>query len=111
MAMAKGLTSFSDLSVFDDYLSDPDHGREIAFAHMSKFIGNGGLIIACREDQTVTKEFWRGYLSVKQERLKAIRKLELVDLSEDSALNLATVMHDLRIKPRTVLFNGEDCNA
>ncbi|CAH0448130.1 hypothetical protein SM033_00306 [Vibrio phage vB_VpaM_sm033] len=109
--MAKGPTSFSDLSTLGELLHCPDMGRDVATAHLGKFIGNKGLVIACDENQLVTKDFWRAYLSVKHERLKAVTKLQLVGLNEETALNLALVMHDMRIKPRNIIFDGESCNA
>jgi hypothetical protein len=109
--MRKGTMSFSDLTPFTGSRMDSKLGREIATAHMSKFIGNGGLIIAVDREQHITQDFWRGYLSFKQERLKQLRKLELHGFNEETAKNLALVMHDMRIKPHSVFFDGEDVNA
>ncbi|QNI21144.1 hypothetical protein [Vibrio phage vB_pir03] len=107
----KGPTSFSDLSELELELNDREYGQEIAYAHLGKFIGNRGLVIASHRHQFITEDFWRGYLSVKQERLKELSALYLTDLNEESALSLAKVMHDLNIKPRKVYFDGVDVNA
>lgn len=107
----KGPTSFSDLSELDLELDDREHGQEIGCAHLGKFIGNKGLVIASHRYQYITEDFWRGYLSVKQQRLKKLSALYLTDLNEESALTLAKVMHDLNIKPRKIYFDGVEVNA
>lgn len=101
-------TSFSDLTELDHDSLTKEHGLHLAQAHFSKFIGSKGLVIAARTDQEFTTCFWKGYLSYKSVRLKRLSKLELNGLNEDSAMNLAKVMHDLDIQPRVVLFDGKN---
>lgn len=109
--MSRGLRSDSDLSHLDMMLDDPQHGILVASKHLGKFIGNKGLIITCHKEQTVTKDFWRGYLSVKHQRLKRLSNLYLVNLNDDTAKSLAEVMHDMNIKPYRIYFDGVDVDA
>lgn len=100
--------SFSDLTELDHDSLTREHGLQQSQIHFSKFIGKKGLVIAARTDQEFSESFWKGYLSHKSIRLKRLPVLELNGLSENSALHLAKVMHDLDIKPRKILFDGKD---
>lgn len=109
--MSRGLRSDSNLSHLDKVLDDPEHGILVASKHLGKFIGNKGLIITTSNDQTITKDFWRGYLSVKHQRLKRLSRLYLEGMNDETAKHLAEVMHDMNIRPYRIFFNGVDVNA
>lgn len=105
--MEKNLTSFSDLSTEATCLDNYDNGLSLAKVHLNRSIEYGNLVIACNPGQKISQDFWRGYLSFSKRRFRKLNKLDLVDLNEDSALNLALVLSDFKIQPRQVFWNGD----
>lgn len=71
----------------------------------AKFIPDG-IEIKTESHQRISYRFWRGLLEHRLCRLKRLKQLRLSGLSDDSACELAKVLHDLSINPGTVIFDG-----
>jgi len=74
-----------------------------------KFIPNIIEIIAT-VDHTIDYSYWKALLEGRANRLARIKKLILVGLNDHSAQSLALVLHDLRITPTDIFFDGECLN-
>lgn len=86
-------------------------GMEVSALHYAKFVGGKGVIINSNTNQSISKEFWRGYFSGKSVRFQQLKLLELNNFSQISLTNLALVMHDLSIRPKKIEIDGIDAQV
>lgn len=104
--MAKPLRLTVDLTKQHKHLHS-SHEDPLVSQHLFdvKFIPNIVDIVATAE-HFIDYGYWKSLLGGKSNRLARIRELNLVGLNDHSARSLALAMHDLRIVPTDVLFNG-----